>query len=273
LVASAYCKSMPHPSGYLPCVIDLIGNQPIQYQHRTWRLGLNRIQVGLYKAYWVNPMSRVASGLVWWGNVIIPSVMECFGQDHSDWPAGAPVAHIAWSDKLKIRHTFILTLDCSVFLSHVLLLSGISKKYFCPGRKAPSEWTHSVWAVRDSTVGKFSVPGLNTTHRVVYRPPIAVGLVLLALSVFYCKRKFLRWEQPWPYIRMGLLGMRVVLDSNVMGDIAKISPRVPSTFALNAILSLLITHINSSRQIYVAIDNSLLVPSVPCLTTSSSLWN
>jgi len=58
-----------------------------------------------------------------------------------------------------------------------------------------------------------------------------------------------------------------------MGDDVKISPRVPSTCVQNAILSLLIIHIIPSRQIYVAIDNPSLVPSVPCLTTSSYLWN
>jgi len=58
-----------------------------------------------------------------------------------------------------------------------------------------------------------------------------------------------------------------------MGDGAKISPRVSSTCMQNAILSLLIIHIIPSRQIYVAIDNPSLVPSVSCLTTSSYLWN
>ena len=58
-----------------------------------------------------------------------------------------------------------------------------------------------------------------------------------------------------------------------MGDAAKISPRVPSTCAQNAILSLLIIHIIPSRQMYVPIDNPLFVLSVSCLTTSSYLWN
>jgi len=58
-----------------------------------------------------------------------------------------------------------------------------------------------------------------------------------------------------------------------MGDIAKISLRVPSTCAQNAIRPLIIILIIPSRQIYVAIDNSLLVPSVSRLTSSSYLWN
>jgi len=58
-----------------------------------------------------------------------------------------------------------------------------------------------------------------------------------------------------------------------MGGAAKFSPRVPSTCMQNAILSLLIIHIIPSRQIYVAINNPSLVPSVSCLTTSSYLWN
>ena len=58
-----------------------------------------------------------------------------------------------------------------------------------------------------------------------------------------------------------------------MGDVAKISPRVPSTCAQNVILSLLIIQIIPSRQIDVAIDNPSLFPSISCLTTSSYLWN
>jgi len=58
-----------------------------------------------------------------------------------------------------------------------------------------------------------------------------------------------------------------------MGDAAKTTPRVPSTSAHNAILSLLIINIIPSRQIYVAIDNPSLLPSVSGLTTSSYLWN
>jgi len=58
-----------------------------------------------------------------------------------------------------------------------------------------------------------------------------------------------------------------------MGDAAKISSHIPSTWAQNAILSLLIIHIIPSRQIYVAIDDASLVPSVSCLTTGNYLWN
>jgi len=58
-----------------------------------------------------------------------------------------------------------------------------------------------------------------------------------------------------------------------MGDAAKISPRIPSTYAQYAILCLLIIHIIPSRQIYVAIDNPSFIPSVSCLTISSYHWN
>jgi len=34
-LVSAYRKSMPHPKGYLACIIDLIGDQPIVCQHST----------------------------------------------------------------------------------------------------------------------------------------------------------------------------------------------------------------------------------------------
>ena len=78
---------------------------------------------------------------------------------------------------------------------------------------APSVWTQSVRAIRDTPVADYSAPGVNTTRR------------------------------------------------------------AHSTYAQNAILSLLIIHIIPSRQIYVAIDNPSLVPSISCLTTSSYLWN
>jgi len=57
-----------------------------------------------------------------------------------------------------------------------------------------------------------------------------------------------------------------------MGDDAKISLPVPSTCIQNAIHFVLIIHIIPSLQIYVAIDNPLLVPSVCSLTTSSYQW-
>ena len=67
--------------------------------------------------------------------------------------------------------------------------------------------------------------------------------------------------------------MRLLRDCNAISDIAKISPRDPSTYAQNAILSVLIIHIIPSRKIYVAIDNPSLVLSVSCLTTGIYLWN
>jgi len=72
---------------------------------------------------------------------------------------------------------------------------------------------------------------------------------------------------------MGSLGTRWHRDINAKGDAAKTSPRVLSTYALNAILSPLIIHIIPSRRIYVAIANPLLVPSISCRFTSSYLWN
>jgi hypothetical protein len=71
----------------------------------------------------------------------------------------------------------------------------ISKKYFRPGGMAPSEWTRSVRAVRDTPVADYFAPSLNTTHRVAYRPLIAVSPFLLALSVSYFKRTHWRCGQ------------------------------------------------------------------------------
>jgi len=61
---------------------------------------------------------------------------------------------------------------------------SISKKHFRPGGMAPSEWTRSVRAVRDTSGVDYSAPGINTTRRVAYRPPIAVSPFVLALSVY-----------------------------------------------------------------------------------------
>jgi len=58
-----------------------------------------------------------------------------------------------------------------------------------------------------------------------------------------------------------------------MGDVSNISPRVPSTCAQYAIVSLLIIHIIPIRQIYVAIDIPSFVPCVSCLTTCSYFCN
>jgi len=51
----------------------------------------------------------------------------------------------------------------------------ISKKHYRPGGMAASERKCSVRAVRGTTVADSSAPGVNTAHRVAYRPPIAVS--------------------------------------------------------------------------------------------------
>ena len=151
--------------------------------------------------------------------------------------------------------------------------SSISKMIFYSGGMTPSECTCSVRAVRDTPVPEYSALGVNTSCRVVYRPLIAVSPFLRVLAVSHFKWSLWRCGQLWPYIGMGSLGTRLHQDCNAMGDAAIISPSVPFACAQNAILSLLIICIILSRQIYVAIDNPSLVPSVSCLTTSSNLWN
>jgi hypothetical protein len=66
-------------------------------------------------------------------------------------------------------------------------VNGISKKYFRPDGIAPSEWTCSVRAFRDTLVADISVTGRNTTPCITYRPLIAVSPFLLTLSVTYFK--------------------------------------------------------------------------------------
>ena len=125
----------------------------------------------------------------------------------------------------------------------------ISKKIFRWGGMVPSEWTCSVRAVRDTPVADYSAPGVNTTRRVVYCPPITVSLSLRVLSVSYFKRSLWRCGQLWQYVGMGSLGTRLHRDCNAMGDTANISHRVPSTCAQNAILFTNYTHHSKSPDL------------------------
>jgi len=93
---------------------------------------------------------------------------------------------------------------------------------------------------------------------------IAMGWVMLRKSLL----TFLL-----PARKMQFSFLLNIQDCKEMSNARKIAPRVPSTCAQNAILSLLIIHIIPRRQIYVAIENPLFVPSVSCLTTSRYLWN
>jgi hypothetical protein len=68
-----------------------------------------------------------------------------------------------------------------------------------------------------------------------------------------------------------ILSLLIIRDCKAMGDAATISPRVPSTCVQNVILSLLIIHLILSRQVYEAIDNPSLVPSVSCYSISRYL--
>jgi len=171
----------------------------------------------------------------------------------SQWNAQESLVH--WKFNLWPA-TAVALLRLSEPVLHILT---ISKKYFRPGGMAPSEWTRSVRAVRDTPVANYSPPGLNTTRRVAYRPPIGVSPFLLALSVSNFKRTLWHCRQLWPYVGMGSLGTRLHRDCNAMGDAAKISPRVPSTCAQHAILSLLI--IRDCKAMGDAAKISACVPS------------
>jgi len=127
--------------------------------------------------------------------------------------------------------------------------------------------------VRDTPVAGYSKPGINTTHRAAYCPPIAISQFLLVPSVTRFEWSCWRCGQLWAFLGMGLLGARLHRDCNAIGDATKISPRDPSTCAHNPILSLLIAQVIPSRQIYVVIDNPSLMPSTSCLATSLYLWN
>ena len=153
--------------------------------------------------------------------------------------------------------------------NHSFMIVYISRKRIRLGGIAPSAWTRSARAVRDTPVADYSAPCVNTTHSVVYRPQIAVSLSVRIRLVSYFKRSLSCCGQLWQYVGMGSSGTHLHRDCNAMGDAANISPRDPSTCAPDAHLCLLIIHIIPSRQIFVAIDNPSLVASVSCLSNSS----
>jgi hypothetical protein len=193
--------------------------------------------------------------------------------------------HAAFPDRIHAQsnmkvgcHWYYFNLMFTIYSSglHTCLLYLpilIRRKIFHSSGMAPSEWTGSVRDARDTPVADFSGPSVNTIHRVVYRPTIAVSLSLRVLLVSYFKQSLWGCGQLWQSVGIGSMGTRLHRDGAEMGDAANISPRVPSTCAQNAVLFLLIIHVIPSRQIYVAIDNTSLVPSVSCLTTSSYFWN
>jgi len=140
--------------------------------------------------------------------------------------------------------------DCDTMVhNQPIVLHDIRKKIFRSSKMTPSEWTPSVRAVRDTPVADYSTPGVNTTRRIVYRPPIAVWLSLRILSVTCYKRSLWRCGERWQYVGMGSLGTRLQYDCNAMGDAANISPRVPSTCAQNAILFTNYTHHSKSPNL------------------------
>jgi len=116
-------------------------------------------------------------------------------------------------------------------------------------KKIPFGRNGYVRAVRNTPVADYSAPGVNTTRRVVYRPPITVSLSLRILSVSCFKQSLWHCGQLWQYVGMGSLGMRLHQDSNAMCDAANISPRVPSTCAQNAILFTNYTHHSKSPDL------------------------
>jgi hypothetical protein len=81
------------------------------------------------------------------------------GQKYSDVHKDPCDAMIMKSATTKTVHAALM----------IIFWMRISKKYFCLGGMAPSEWTRSVRAIRDTLVVNCSGPGLNTTRRVAYR--------------------------------------------------------------------------------------------------------
>jgi hypothetical protein len=94
------------------------------------------------------------------------------------------------------------------------LMCLITKKDFRLGGLAASEWTCSVRAIGDTPGAYYSALNVNTTRRVIYRPPVAISPFILPLSVSHCNQKTLRWSQLWPHVGMGSLCIRLLQDCN-----------------------------------------------------------
>jgi len=88
------------------------------------------------------------------------------------------------SSELRDTHGGRNPVSVDMHFEALIMQTCISKKHFRPGGMAPSEWTRSVRAVRDTPVADYSGPGVNTTHHAAYCPLIAVSPFLLTLSVY-----------------------------------------------------------------------------------------
>jgi hypothetical protein len=121
---------------------------------------------------------------------------QCRGPSRSCFRQFCPrIIDRCFFSKNPATQTFFHLLNVLKLGCPTLLANCISKKHFRLGGLAASEWTRSVRAVRDTPVGDYSAPGVNTTRRVAYRPPIAVSPFLLALSVSYFKHTLWRCGQ------------------------------------------------------------------------------
>ena len=194
------------------------------------------------------------------------------------------------SDSLEL----LLTLSTSSTLSYTptFMLNGTVPgsltvySQVCSTASSTAAKYNSVWVVELLQSGRAlsklsetrpvvanSTPSVHAMHRVAFHPAIAVSLFLLTLSVSDFKQTLWKCGLLWPYVGMSSVGTRLHWDCDAMSDAAGISPPVHSTYTPNVILSVMIIHIIPSRQINLAIDDPLLVPSVTCYSTGSYLWN
>jgi len=111
----------------------------------------------------------------------------------------------------------------------------ISKKHFRPGGMAPSEWTRSVRAVRDTPVADYSTPGVNATR-------VALHIALRPLF----RRFFSLCRSPNLNKHSGVVAncdhtsecvhwVHACIGITMQCDAAKISPRVPSTLSSRSV--------------------------------------
>jgi len=138
-----------------------------------------------------------------------------------------------------------------------------------PGRVALSEWTAYFRAIRDTKVAPDPMLGFHTTHHIPYHSMIRAAPFSLTLSVSYVNRAVSHFCQLWPYGRMGSFVMRLHQDCNDMGDAPNTSHSVTSFCTQHPSLTIHLLYLIRRCQINQAINNSPLVTSVFCLSTSS----
>ena len=225
---------------------------------------------GAFKMLWYLPCRMVKFGISWdlcagqMETLRVAERLQCSSEGEFKLDA-------VFSQQWFLRFQYTQEISCIIHLCLTMTTSAknnsVQAKWLPQSGCGPSEPSEtSQWRL---TPCPASMP-LDASH--IALPSQFPRFFLLCQSTISNKHCGIE-GQLWPYVGLGSLGTHLHQDCNAMGDAAKTSPRIPPTCSQIAILFLLIIHIIPNRQIYVAIDNPSLVPSVSWLTSNRYLWN